>query len=364
MSKKLNKRRLGKAVKRLQNLPKGKNFILYAKNKAKHFFYKAIKSTKVAFPSTVMLELTNLCNLHCTTCPREYNFGKEMNKGVMKLEQAKKIIDEICPYIDSIGLTGMGETLIFKEINEIVDYIQSKNKGIIISFSTNAVLPNFIEIVSPLVNKVATIQISIDGLNEIYEKIRLNSKFEILDKNLRELSNLCKNTSTELMLNMVITKENYFQMPDLVSYSQEVGVKYLNFTLFNLSAVTDISLDYYDFYNSDEFLESLKKMEVTIKENPNVAISQWDYKSQNGFRKCSYPWSHFYISWDGFIVPCCAKPFPKEFNFGNVFEEKFLTILNSEKFRNFRKIWFENKTPNFCQKCNYIELKPIEEIKN
>ena len=355
MSKKLSIRRFKKAIKRLQNLPKGKNFLLYCQNKAKYFYYKTIKSTKVALPSTIMLELTNLCNLHCTTCPREYNYGKEMNKGVMKLEQAKKIIDEVCPYIDSIGLTGMGETLLFKEMNEIVDYIQSKNKGIIISFSTNAVLPNFIDIVRPLINKVATIQISIDGLNNIYEAIRLNAKFNILDENLRELSSLCKNTSTELMLNMVVTKENYTQMSDMVSYTQEIGIKYLNLTLFNLSAVTDIPIDYYDFYHSKNFTDALQKLENTIKENPQVIVSQWDYKSKNGFRKCSYPWTHYYISWDGFVVPCCAKPFPKELNFGNIFADKFISILNNDLYRNFRQMWFENQTPDFCKKCHYID---------
>ena len=358
-SKKLNRRRLGKAVKRLQNLPKGKSFFLYLQNKAKHFYYKATKSTKVAFPSTIMLELSNLCNLHCTTCPREYGYGKEMDKGVMKLEQAQKIIDEICPYIDSIGLTGMGETLLFKDLSNIVDYIHSKNKGIIISFSTNAMLPNFIEIVRPLINKVATIQISIDGLNEIFELIRLNAKFDILDKNLRELSNLCKNTSTELMLNMVITKENYMQMSDMFFYTQEVGIKYLNFTLLNLSALTDISTDYYDFYHSKDFVDVLKKIESTAKENPQVIVSNWDYRSKNSFRKCSYPWTHFYISWDGFVVPCCAKPFPKSFNFGNVFVDKFISILNNDLYRNFRQMWFDDQTPDFCKKCNYIDLKPI-----
>ena len=354
MPKKLNNRRLKKAIKRLQNLPKGKNFFLYLLNKTKHFYYKATKSTKVAIPSTIMLELSNLCNLRCTTCPREYNYGKEMNKGVMKLEQAKKIIDEICPYIDSIGLTGMGETLLFKEINEITDYILSKNKGIIISFSTNAVLPDFIEISSNLINKVATIQISIDGLNDTYEAIRLNAKFDVLDKNLRELSKLCQNTSTELMLNMVVTKENYLQMPNMVSYAKEIGIKHFNFTPFNLTAVTDISIDYYDFYRSENFTNALQKLEYAIKETPEVSVSRWDFSGKSGFRKCPYPWTHFYISWDGFAVPCCAKPFPKEFNFGNVFSDKFISVLNNDLYRNFRRMWFKNETPDFCKKCNYI----------
>ena len=188
----MNKRRVSKAINRLLNLPKNKYLFFYIKNKINHFYLKYNKSLKVAYPSTIMIELTNQCNLACTICPREYNFGKAMDKGNMTVAQTKNIIDEVWPYLDSIGLTGMGETFIYKEIVEIVDYIKFKNKGIIISVSTNAMLPNFIEIVSKLVNKIDTIQISIDGLGSVYESIRKKASFETLENNLHQLVDLCK----------------------------------------------------------------------------------------------------------------------------------------------------------------------------
>lgn len=215
----MNKRRLKKALIRIINLPRNKYLFLYIANKIEHFYLKRIKSTKVAYPSTIMLELTNHCNLACTICPREYDYGKSMDKGQMNVEYAKKIIDELWLYLDSIGLTGMGETFLYKEIEEIVDYIKNKNKGIIISVSTNAVLPDFIEKVSRIIGKIDTIQISIDGLNNVYESIRKNASFQRLDSNLRSFSEMSMNTGTDLMLNMVVTKENYSQMPLLVKYA-------------------------------------------------------------------------------------------------------------------------------------------------
>ncbi len=76
----MDKRKLKKAFKRLNYLPKNKYLFFYIFNKIKHFYYKLIKSTKVAYPSTIMIELTNHCNLACTTCPREYDYGKKMEK--------------------------------------------------------------------------------------------------------------------------------------------------------------------------------------------------------------------------------------------------------------------------------------------
>jgi radical SAM protein with 4Fe4S-binding SPASM domain len=355
----MNKRRFQKALKRISNLPRNRFLLFYTFNKIKHLFFKVLRTTKVAYPSTIMIELTNHCNLKCTTCPREYDYGKAMDKGTMKLEQAKRIIDEVWPYLDSIGLTGMGETFLYKEIDEIVDYIKSKNKGIIISLSTNAMLPNFIEKASGLINKIDTIQISIDGLNEVYDSIRKEASFSILDVNLRILSQKCVGSNTTLMLNMVVTKENYFQMPDLVEYAAEAGIEYLEFTLFNLASVTNIEQSYYNFYKSPEFNGAIQNLTEKISKFPQVNVLNKNFKTLNGFRKCPFPWTHFYICWNGYIAPCCAKPFPKELNFGNVFDENVIDILNNNEFRNWRKLWFKNTTPGFCTKCHFIDIEPI-----
>ena len=348
----MNKRRLSKAITRLLNLPKGKYLFLYINNKVTHYYLKMIKSRKVAYPSNIMLELTNHCNLACTTCPREYKYGKEMDKGNMSIEKAKKIIDEVWPYLDSIGLTGLGETFLYNNISEITDYIKSKNKGIIISVSTNAVLPNFIQEVSKIINKIDTIQISIDGLGDVYESIRKKASFETLNKNIIQLAELSNLSSTTLMLNMVVTKENFSQMADLVKYASKVGIKYLDFTQFNLASVTDINVEYYKFYKSIEFTKAVEELEKTAKEYNQVNIT-YNFRTETGFQKCPFPWSHFYVCWDGSIAPCCAKPFPKQLNFGNVSDNKLISLLNSADYINFRESWFKNETPAFCQKCHF-----------
>ena len=352
----MGKRRLKKAIKRIKHLPKNKYFFRYIFNKLKHFYYKLVRSKKVAYPSTIMIELTNHCNLHCTTCPREYDYGKQMDKGYIQLSRAKQVIDELWTYLDSIGLTGMGETFLYKEIREIAAYIKSKNKGIIISVSTNAMIPDFIDKLLPLIDLIDTVQISIDGLGEVYNNIRLNADFNTLDNNLKQLVSICRGTETVLMLNMVVTKENYFQMYDLVKYANEIGIKYMNFTSFNLAAVTNISTEYYQFYNSDKFINAFNKAESAKKDFPEMEITNWDFKSKSGFRKCPLPWTHFYICWNGYVAPCCAKPFPKELNFGNVFESGVMNVLNAPSFQSFRKLWYKNITPDFCRKCHFVDL--------
>jgi radical SAM protein with 4Fe4S-binding SPASM domain len=355
----MNRRRIKKAVKRIFGLPSNKNLNKYFINKIRHFWLKLIRSTSVVYPSSVMLELTSHCNLACTICPREFEFGKEMDKGNMRVDQAMKIIDELYPYLDSVGLTGMGETFLYNDLEKIVDYIKSKSKGIIISVSTNAVVPGFVTKASKLVNKIDTIQISVDGIDNVYDSIRRNASFRQFDENLKALSYLCKKSETDLLLNMVVTRENFIHMPFMVQYAADAGIEYVDYTLFNLAAVTGIDASYYEFYKSAEFLQIIEMLNETSEKIPGIRVTKRDFNAARGFRKCPYPWGHFYISWDGYILTCCAKPFPKEMNFGNISGNRIIDLLNSEKFREFRKLWYNNITPEFCKKCHFIEIEPI-----
>jgi radical SAM protein with 4Fe4S-binding SPASM domain len=351
----MTKRKLQKVVKRFRNLPRGFDLVLYIKNKLYSFLLTQIKSSKVAYPSTVMIEVTNHCNLKCITCPREYDYGNEMDKGYIHIENLKNIVDEIYPYIDSIGLTGLGETFLYKELEAAIDYIRKKSKGIIISCSINAHLKNSVEIAGKLINKIDTIQISIDGIGDVYNKVRVNSDYDFFINNLKQIAALAKNSQTDVMFNMVAIKENYHQMSKIAELAGSLDIKYLNIVPINLVSVTDIDSSYYNFFKSEEFIKEYNKCKKTASEY-SIEFTSFNLNSNNSFKNCRFIWNYFYITWDGFLTPCCAKPFPKEKNFGNVFENGFYNSLNSIDYQKFRKLWYLDKKPAFCNKCFYVDF--------
>lgn len=355
----INSRRIRKAIRRLKSLPGGIHFFQYAFNKMHAAWLRMTKSTRVAHPSSIMLEVTNHCNLKCITCPREYQYGEQMDVGFMPLDKLKKIIDEAYPYIDSVGLTGLGETLLYKQLPEALQYIRSKNKGIITTISINAHLPNSVELVKKIADHLDTLQISMDGVGEVYEHVRLRGEFPLFYNNVKQIVEHCRDKRADVMFNFVAIKENYFNMAEVVQTAGELGVEFVNVTPFNVAAVTAHDIQYYDFFHSDAFIAELKRAKEMADALPQVELSVWDIKTPNTFQKCHLPWSHFYISWDGYATPCCAKPFPKELNFGNVFEDGLMHCLNTSGYRHFRKLWLENKTPAFCEKCHMVDLKPI-----
>lgn len=353
---KMTKRKLYKIFHIARQTRINRDLWRYLRNKVIKFKLRKTQSSEVAYPSCVMLELTNYCNIRCITCPRQYAYGQDMDKGFMPLENAKKIVDEIYPCLDSIGLTGLGETLLYPHLAEIASYIKGKKKSIVISMSTNANLDGFIEKVSKVLPYVDTIQISIDGIDDVYEKIRVGAKFEALRENLERLIALVKKKNVDLMFNMVITKDNYFQMGSIIEFAYNIGVKYVNFNYFNLASVTSVDCDYYNFYSSIEFEKSLKEAYKMAKKYKKVEVTGLDFKENTGIDKCPFPWDHFYISWDGWVVPCCSKPFPKLLNFGNVYNDGVMAVFNSEKYRQFRENWIQKKYPKFCDKCHFVDL--------
>ena len=352
----MNFRELTLALKRISRLPFNGHLMPYLLNKIQQFYFRIGASDRVAYPSTIMLELTNHCNLACTMCPREHRFGREMDKGEMDPEKAKKILDEVLPYVDSIGLTGLGETFLYKHLAELVDYIRSRNTGVVLTLSTNAAFAGFIEKAAPVIGKVDTIQVSVDGLDSVYESIRRNASFELFDANLQALSKMCGGSSTAIVINMVVMKENYHQMSAMVDYARRRNVAYCTFTPYSLASTTDDDAGYYRFFSSRELLDTERELEHAIRNEKQVAVTKCSIQAHRAFRKCFYPWSHFYITWNGFVSPCCAKPFPKELHFGNVAEADLITTLNSDTFRRFRREWNAHKVPAFCERCRGYEL--------
>ncbi len=301
-----------------------------------------------------MLELGNVCNLHCKMCPREYTYGQVMDKGFMDLENAYKIIDEIYPFLDSIGLTGLGETFLYPHLLEVVKYIKQKKKSIIITVSTNAHIKNYIDIADKLIPYIDNIQFSVDGIGKTYENIRPNTSFDEIRRNIEHT--VKKGKTTTFMINCVVMPENYKGMGNIVRFADELNIKFVNFNTASIASNPSVSRSYYDFFQSEEFKKEVEKLAILSKEFPHIEITGLEQKGSLTFQDCTFPWEYPYITWNGYYVPCCGKPFPKLLNFGNVFEEGVMNVLNSEKARAFRKAWQANKPPRFCHNCQFTEI--------
>src|ERR1700723_3721686 len=83
-------------------------------------------------PVCLYLEVTNRCNLLCTTCPRTY---EELEpEADMSWELFGSIVDQV-PNLARAVLHGVGEPMLVANLPKMVKYL--KDRGVYVLFNTN-----------------------------------------------------------------------------------------------------------------------------------------------------------------------------------------------------------------------------------
>ena len=88
-------------------------------------------------PVCLYLEVTNRCNLLCTTCPRTY--AELEPPADMSWELFTRIVDQV-PNLSRAVLHGVGEPMLVKNLPQMVRYL--KDRGAYVLFNTNGTVLN------------------------------------------------------------------------------------------------------------------------------------------------------------------------------------------------------------------------------
>jgi len=168
-----------------------KEYIKYRNNWSK-FPQEQIVSE---YPLLVDIELASVCNLKCPMCYTITDeFKERVNAKLMDFDLFKNIIDEIGGKVPAIRLSLRGESTLHPKFIDCIKY--AKDKGIKeVSTLTNG---SKLEICyfQKMVNAgIDWITISVDGLDEEYEKIRKPLKFKDILKNIKNISQYKKDNN-------------------------------------------------------------------------------------------------------------------------------------------------------------------------
>ncbi|MGC9308145.1 MAG: radical SAM protein [Thermoplasmatota archaeon] len=260
----------------------------YAKVKAgqKVFFYGSC-------------DITNRCNLNCKHCYWRKNFVEEEE---LSTEQFEHVIEEnfIKNNIIEVALTG-GEPLLRPEIIELFD-----EKGVSFDIVTNGTLPlkDFGQ---------SEYYISIDGNEEIHDKIRGEGTYSRIKRNVENFSG-----DSNITINYTINSLNYqyieeffkewkdrvdminFQFHTPFSNDDELWIPYGKKRNDIIKKIKDLKRRYpYKSYNTDKQLDLLGTNYWT-KNCPNWTILSLDHKGERKTPCC--------IGCSGFgTKPICEK---------------------------------------------------------
>lgn len=165
----------------------------------------------------VVLEITNMCNLHCSHCCTDS--GKTEDKQLTELE-IYTIIDQLFQMkVQRLGITG-GEP--FCDCH-LFDYLTYATKYIpVISIATNGYYINN-QVISKLkllgVHKFA---ISLDGTEEYHNQLRGDDKS--FEKAITAIKMLV-NENMEVKVKSIVNKENRESILKLISLTNQLGIK-------------------------------------------------------------------------------------------------------------------------------------------
>jgi len=134
------------------------------------------------YPLLVDLELASVCNLKCPMCYTiSPEFKERVNIKLMDFVLFKRIIDEIGGKVPAVRLSLRGEATLHKKFVECIAYAKSRGIKEVSTLTHGGKLTG--DFLKRVIDAgIDWITISIDGVGEIYEKIRKPIKFgQILD---------------------------------------------------------------------------------------------------------------------------------------------------------------------------------------
>lgn len=281
----------------------------------------------------VHIKLTNECNLSCRYCFAES--GAVAYKSYLSLEQFKKVIDDVKELSDYVFYTlSGGEPLIYPYIFELMEYIKSKNNGIML-------LTNGAYITEENAEKIAKmcslVKISIDGSNEEINSITRGKNS--LDGALRGYNLLLKHNAN-VQITMTVTKANIDDIANMVELFGNRLTLQPFFKTGRGSKNSDLEISGVEYY------ESMVKIDGF---NPMAGIGETLSKLRNrGTTKCAMADGEFSISETGDVYPC-QMLYEDEFKGGNVLVDSIEDILNSQTFKYVTS--FSSQTNDGCMSC-------------
>lgn len=306
----------------------------------------------------------------------------------MDLEVFKRGLAEVSPSREVV-FVGLGEPLLHPNFLEMVRMVRERGLGV--NFATNGTLLDE-GYAKELVNlQVTKVSVSMDGATkETYERIRRSASFDEVVENVKRLVEARRSLKSKhplIRLDMVGMKQNFLELPLLVELASELGADGVN--LINLMPLSKEL--------SREHLHEVPRS-VIIHVFKEALYLGWKHKIKVNLRPlepepifCASPFIDPFINIDGKVASCCfigAFPYtgtewyketpvkydPEKLRFGDIMEEEFKDIWNSQQVRDtrillfilrdrnskinwdiekYRRLRLENPDPNnICEVCS------------
>lgn len=283
------------------------------------------------FPSQVIVDVTEVCNLACIHCPHP-DFKKSEYYDARYLDPAlnTKMVDEVRDHgqgkTQYIRYTSEGEPLIHpKGYDMIEDAVQ--RSGVYVTLTTNGTIMNEKRTRKLLDVGVHMIDISIDAhLPETYARVRVNGDLNVTRANVLRLIEWVRlaKTGTKVVVSFVEQPQNTAEAGDFERYWKEHGADAVVIRRLHSAAGAVIPV-------------------ASIMRSRNAKVER---------RPCVYPWERVVLNPRGHLSFC-----PADWVHGATIVDYQKTTIretwNGEFYRGLRQAHLSNNFAGygFCGQC-------------
>ena len=319
-------------------------------------------------PVCLYLEVTNRCNLLCTTCPRTY---VELEPPAdMSWELFVRIVDQV-PGLSRAVLHGVGEPMLVKNLPQMVRLL--KDRGVYVLFNTNGTVLSEKNGRALIAAGLDELRVSLDASTpESYVKIRGKDYFRRILKNVKAFRALQEregHAKPRVSAWLTGLKETIEELPGFVRLAADIGVKEVHLqrlVFFDRETVGLARPDQalFEQMNRDEacYLDEAatlaKSLGLTFSASgaasePGLSLSK--KRSDSPWSLCRRPWTVMYFTANGRALPCCIAPFSQHgyqnYTLGDASQENLREIWNGPRYRDFREALLSDRPPDACANC-------------
>lgn len=286
---------------------------------------------KAEFPSQVIVDLTEICNLACIHCPHpEFKKSQYYSASQLDFELNQKIVDEVRELgkgnTQYIRYTGEGEPLVHPRGYEMIEYAV-RQSGVFVTLTTNGTIMDENRTRRLLDTGIHMIDISLDAHTpETYARIRVNGKLEVTRTNVLRLLSWIKQSGvkTKVVVSFIEQPLNIAESPDFEKFWKEAG--------------------------ADSVV--IRRLHSAAGSVPAIAEKMRQDQKEMLRRPCVYPWERIILNPRGFLSFC-----PADWTHGSTIQDYRKTTVrelwHGEFYRALRQAHLDNSFAEhkFCGQC-------------
>lgn len=251
--------------------------------RARYGFYGRLTAE---FPSQIIVDVAEVCNLACVHCPHPtFKQSEHYARRYLDPELNRKMVDEVgqCGrgITQYIRYTSNGEPLIHPRGYEMIEYAV-RHSGTFVTLTTNGTIMNEKRTNRLLDSGIHMIDISIDAFTpETYAKVRVGGDLNVTRTNVLRLVDWvrCSGSATKVVVSYVEQPQNQHETTDFEPYWKEQGADYVVIRRLH-SAAGAVS----------KIADRMREEQVGINRRP-----------------CVYPWERLVLNPRGQLSFCPAE---------------------------------------------------------